>query len=671
MATLREGDIRALLSRHSDLALAALVVSIVGMMIIPLPTLLLDLLISLNIAVAVTLLLISVYVADALRIATFPTLLLLTTLFRLALEVSATRLILLKADAGDVIHAFGNFVVAGNLVVGAVIFLILTVIQFIVISKGSERVAEVAARFTLDAMPGKQMSIDAELRAGHIDHQEARRRRAMLARESQLFGSMDGAMKFVKGDAIAGLVVLAVNIVGGLTIGVLQRGMGLAAAARTYTVLTIGEGLVAQIPALVISTAAGIIVTRVASEEEGAHLGRDIAGQILGQPKAIAIAAGLLALLAIVPGLPALPFLALACVLGFVAFRVLRTAPPAATSETTAGHDGAARTARGARGAAELPPPVLTPIAVELGTHLSALVCPDGDGAPLAARLTAVVRERLFAELGIPLPILRVRPATAGVGNSSYVLRLNEVPLGRGDIDAQASAVASESANGLDTPRAEAETTLATALLVLLRRYGHEFIGIQEAQNLLESLERTHPALVREVVPKLIAPALLADVLKRLVEEGVSLRNMKDILGALAEWGPSERDPVALTEHVRGALRRAITYRHVNPAGILSAYLLDPMIEEAVREAIHKTATGSYLALEPQLSRDIVQAVGRAVGSATPDTAAGVSPVILTSGDIRRYVRRLVETEHPRIAVLAYPELAPEAQVQALGRIRA
>ena len=310
--------------RHADVALATLVVAIVGMMIVPLPTPLLDLLIAINIAAAVTLLLVAIYVSDALKIATFPTILLITTLFRLALKVSSTRLILLHADAGEVIRAFGDFVVAGNLVVGAVIFLILTMIQFIVIAKGSERVAEVAARFTLDAMPGKQMSIDAELRAGHIDHNEARRRRAALARESQLFGSMDGAMKFVKGDAIAGIVVLAVNIVGGLVIGILQRGMDAATAARTYTVLTIGDGLVAQIPALVISTAAGIIVTRVASEEEGGHLGRDIGLQVTAQPKAIAIAAGLLLLLAVVPGLPAGPFVALAAAMGLVAWRLLR-----------------------------------------------------------------------------------------------------------------------------------------------------------------------------------------------------------------------------------------------------------------------------------------------------------------------------------------------------------
>ncbi len=328
-ATRQGSDLVARLTRHADLALAAVVVASVAMMIVPLPGFLLDLLISFNIAVAVTLLLISIYVADALKIATFPTLLLLTTLFRVALEVSATRLILLKANAGDVIHAFGSFVVAGNLVVGAVIFVILTLVQFIVISKGAERVAEVAARFTLDALPGKQMAIDAELRAGHIDAAGAQRRRALLARESQFFGAMDGAMRFVKGDAVAGIIVLAVNIVGGLVIGVAQRGMEIGAAARTYTLLTIGEGLVAQIPALVISTAAGIVVTRVAAEEDGAgsHLGREIGAQVLAQPRALAVAAALLALLGIVPGLPAAPFLVLAAALGALAWRLI-TRPP-------------------------------------------------------------------------------------------------------------------------------------------------------------------------------------------------------------------------------------------------------------------------------------------------------------------------------------------------------
>ena len=403
---LRAGDVRGVMARTADLALAGLVVAIVGMMIVPLPAPMLDLLICVNIAAAVTLLLVAIYVSDALKIATFPTLLLLTTLFRLALEVSATRLILLRGDGGAVIRAFGNFVVAGNLVVGAVIFLILTMIQFIVVAKGSERVAEVAARFTLDAMPGKQMSIDAELRTGHIDHAEARRRRAALARESQLFGSMDGAMKFVKGDAVAGIVVLAVNIVGGLVIGVFQRGLDLSLAARTYTVLTIGEGLVAQIPALVIATAAGIIVTRVASEDDGSHLGKDIGLQILAYPRALGIGAGLLAILAVVPGMPAPPFLLLAVLLGTVAWKVSR--PPVPVDSQAAGPTAAAATP-------EALTPVLTPIAVEVSAELGSRL------GSFAAEAVPRIREQLFAELGLPLPAVRLRAGAAGQTGGGFV----------------------------------------------------------------------------------------------------------------------------------------------------------------------------------------------------------------------------------------------------------
>ncbi|HXT99246.1 MAG TPA: flagellar biosynthesis protein FlhA [Polyangia bacterium] len=647
VSLLRAGDVRGLLSRYADLALAGLVVSIVGMMIVPLPTPLLDLLISVNIAAAVTLLLVAIYVTDALKIATFPTLLLLTTLFRLALEVSATRLILLRADAGEVIRAFGNFVVAGNLVVGAVIFLILTMIQFIVISKGSERVAEVAARFTLDAMPGKQMSIDAELRAGHIDHNEARRRRAALARESQLFGSMDGAMKFVKGDAIAGIVVLAVNIVGGLVIGIVQRGLDVGAAARTYTVLTIGEGLVAQIPALVISTAAGIIVTRVASEEEGGHLGRDIGLQIMAQPKAIGITAGLLALLAVVPGLPTIPFLLLAAILGAVAWKLLGTqaARPAGAAAAPEVRGAAVVTGAPRAGADDATlSPLLTPVAVEVSAELGQRL------GRFAGEIVPRLRERLFAELGLPLPAVRLRPATPGLEGGRFVIRLNEVPLARGEI-----APADWEAAG---PK------LGDAVLALLRRYGHELFSLEEAQALLDALERTHPALVREVVPKLVPLVLFTDIARRLVEEGISLRNLRDILGALAEWAPHERDPVALTEHVRAALRRVITHRYTGDGGTLAAYLLDPMIEDAIRDAVQKTATGSYLALEPQLSNDIVAAVGRAVGP-----AAGAGAVLLTGAEIRRFVRRLIETEHPNLPVLSFQELAPEAQIRPIARI--
>jgi type III secretion protein V len=696
---LPKGDVRAIIRKYSDIGLAGVVVLIVGMMIIPLPTFILDLLIAVNMAAAVTLLLVAIYVSEALKIATFPTLLLLTTLFRLAIEVSATRLILVKADAGHLIHAFGNFVVAGNLVVGAVIFFILTIIQFIVISKGSERVAEVGARFTLDAMPGKQMSIDAELRAGHIDHNEARRRRNMLSRESQFFGSMDGAMKFVKGDAIAGIIVLLTNVVGGLIIGIVMRGMEAGEAARVYTILTIGEGLVAQIPALIISTAAGIIVTRVASEEEGGNLGAEIGSQILGQPKALMISAGLLVLLALVPGMPKIPFFILAALIGGVGYRLMRADRPAPVAPGGAQPSAAAAAQPGAKekppGAKNEPPsPVLTPIALEMSAALGGAFNSDGTGGRFVKELLPLLRERVFNELGIPMPAVRIRPGIPGLPPGGYVIKLQEVTMGRGElliggglsadtperlaemgIRGQAGQLP-EGGGGTwiastDLPRAKAagvqalgpEEVVIRHLIHLMRRYGYEFIGIQETQILIDGLERTHPALVREVVPKLVSPVLLSDVLKRLAEEQVSVRGLREILGALAEWAPVERDPVALTEHVRSALRRQITAKYAGPSGSLPVFLLDPMIEETIRESIHKTATGSYLALEPALSRDILAAVGR--------TMSGVQmAVILTSAEIRRYVRRLVEAEYPQLAVLSYQELSPETQLQPLGRIK-
>jgi len=629
LSLLKSGDVRALFARYSDLLLAGLVAVIVGMMIVPLPAFVLDLFVTLNIAAAVSLLLIAIYVSEALRIATFPSLLLITTLFRLAIEVSATRLILLKANAGQVIHAFGNFVVAGNLVVGAVIFFILTLIQFIVIAKGSERVAEVGARFTLDAMPGKQMSIDAELRTGHIDAAEARRRRALLTRESQFFGAMDGAMKFVRGDAIAGIVVLLTNIVGGLIVGIVQKGMDPAAAAKTYTLLTIGAGLVSQIPALIISTAAGIIVTRVSSEEDG--LGQDIGRQILAQPKALAVAAALLGLLALVPGLPTAPFAVLAGLLGLTAFRIFQLDRLAAPRRRIAGVENSA--------------PLLLPIAIDLSTELSQSLAAQGGLGRLERQLLPAARERFFAETGIPLPAICVRPNVAGLTGATYLLQLQEVPMARGEAAAGAP-----------------EEAIVLHLLKILRRHGHEFVGIEETQSLLDQLARTQPALVREVVPKVVAPARLAEILRRLAEEGISLRNLREILGALADRAPADSDPVGLTEQVRASLRRPITFAHTGGSGVLPMYSLDPMIEDTLREAVQRDASGATLALEPELSSDIVKAVGRAV-------VDNPAPVIVTAADIRWHLRHLLESEHREIAVLSYQEIEPDVKLESLGRI--
>jgi type III secretion protein V len=627
-----------LLRRQADLVLAGAVVVTVAMLILPLPSYVLDLLIACNIAGAITLLLVTIYVGDALKIATFPTLLLLTTLFRLALEVSATRLILLHGHAGEVIQAFGRFVAGGNVLVGLVLFAILTVIQVLVVAKGAERVAEVGARFTLDAMPGKQMAIDAELRAGHIDQTEARRRRAQLTRESQFFGAMDGAMKFVKGDALAGVVVLLVNIIGGFAIGVVQRGLDVATAAKTYTVLTIGEGLVAQIPALVISTAAGILVTRVSSDE-GAALGGEVGAQVLAHPKALGGAGVLMGGLALVPGLPTLPFLLLGAgltILGVRTARSLKQATPVLPAAV-----------RGKASEAALL--LATPLSLDLAPALAQRLAPEPDGGRLVREVLPQVRDAFFLETGVPVPAIPVRGGITDLPVHGFRVRLNEVPVHTGEVPPDRLQ--------------QADVVLAEALTRVLRRHAHELVSIEETQRLLEGLERTHPALVREVVPKLISPVLLTDVLRRLAQEGISLRGMRDILGALAEWAPAERDPVALTEQVRAALRRQITHKHAGPDGSIAAYLLDGFVEDTIREAIQRTPTGSFLALEPVLARDVLLAVARAI----PKETRGA--VILTGADIRRFVRRLVETEHPHVAVLSFQELAPEARIAPVGRI--
>lgn len=610
------------LSPYSGLAVTTLVALSVGMMIVPLPTFLLDLAISLNIAIAVTMLLLAIHVGDALKVATFPSLLLLTTLFRLAIEVSATRLILLDANAGEVIHAFGSFVVAGNLVVGVVVFVILTVVQFIVVAKGAERVSEVGARFTLDALPGRQMAIDAELRAGHIDLEEAHKRRLLLGRESQFFGAMDGAMKFVKGDAIAGIVILLTNIVGGLIIGVFQRGLSVGVAVRTYTLLTMGEGLVAQIPALVISTAAGIIVTRVSSEQADEHLGRDIARQVLAQPKALASSAVLLTVLALVPGLPALPFLLLAGGIGLVASALIRRQRSAVSVESAP--SGRA---------------LLVPIAIDVGPGIA-----ERAVLRLRQQWLPQLRERFFDETGITLPEVEVRQVS-DVARGAYAIKLQEVVVATGHLLSD-----------------ECEDAMVAPLLRVLRRHGHELVGIEATQSLLDRMATTHKHLLRETVPEVISPTLLAEILQCLAKEGVSLRYLAKILECLAKCAPLRGGAAELADTVRASLPREITAKFAAADGSLRVLLLDPVIEETVRESIQRRETGTVVALEPDIGRDIVSAIGRAAA----DTH---TPVIVTAADIRRHVRGLIATQHPDIAVLAFQELSPEVKLETVGHV--
>jgi type III secretion protein V len=653
------GTLRNVLPRRltdlgsADAALALMVIAVVGLMIVPLPTWLLDILLAANISLSVGILLVVLYIPNALAIATFPTLLLITTLLRLALNVSSSRLILLQADAGDVIRAFGNFVVRGNYVVGAVVFLILTIIQFVVIAKGSERVAEVGARFALDAMPGKQMAIDAEMRAGSIDGQEAKHRRFQLARESQFYGAMDGAMKFVKGDVIASLVITVINILGGLTIGVMQRGMDVGAALKRYGLLTIGDGLVTQIPALVLATAAGILVTRVASEDEGASLGEELAGQLFGTPKAIRVAGVFVVLLALVPGLPVVPFLFIGAVLLIVSrVRTKQLRKKSEEEEQRVAQPRAAQ--RGRKGLAFVP--VVTPWAVHVGPGLQDLLEDERRGeevtrAGIRTRLTDL-RERLFAELGAPLP-----PAVVRVSDQlppmRVVLSVFEVPYRAHDLAEQG----------------DVESQLATVdgfLFASLRERAAEFIGIAETQMLLDQLEQVAPPLPRQVVPKPISLSLLSDILRRLVEEGVSVRDLRGILEALAQAPPTDKDPLSLAEFVRSHLRRATTFQLTGGMPSLSVYLLDPEVEEAVRNAVQRTPSGSFLALSPRAARDILTSIRTVVSAAPPPM--GRPAVLLTQPDVRRFVRKLVEAEFPEMRVVSYAELMPEISLRPLGR---
>jgi type III secretion protein V len=621
------------------------------MMIVPLPTWLLDVLIATNLSGAVAILLVVLYVPDALAIATFPTVLLLTTLFRLALNVSSTRLILLQANAGEVIRAFGAFVVRGNYVVGAVVFLVLTIIQFIVIAKGSERVAEVSARFVLDAMPGKQMAIDAELRAGSIDGNEARRRRRLLARESQFYGSMDGAMKFVKGDVIASLVITVVNVLGGLLIGVGQKGMPAVDALKRYGLLTIGDGLVTQIPALILSTAAGVLVTRVASEEPDTPLGEEVARQLFGMPKALRVAAAFVLALALVPGLPTAPFLVIATAL-FVAARaratqLAREDRRAATEPQPRAVDG------GRREAAFLP--MVVPWSIEVGREVTPLLDDLGPGEDVLPGIRSsalALRERLFAELGVPLPAPRVR-AVPALPPRHVVLSLFEVPA--------RVFVVPDGATDRDALR-----DIESAAADLLRARAADFLGLAETQRLLDELEQFAPATVRNVVPKPVSLTLLTDVLRRLLEERVSIRDLRAILEALATNAGTEKDPLTLTELVRAQLRRALTFRLTRGAPHLGVVLVDPIIEDSVRRAVTRTPAGAFLTLAPAAARDVVAALRRGAEDAAAQSP-GTPPVFLTQPDIRRFVRKLVEPELPEATVVSFAELLPEVSLRPLA----
>ena len=689
-----------LASRRNDLVLAFLLIAITFMMIIPLPPALMDVLQAVNLGISAILLMVAVYIRSPLAFVSFPSLLLLTTLFRLALGIASTRLILLEANAGDIIQTFGDFVVAGNLIVGAVVFLILTIVQFVVITKGSERVAEVAARFSLDAMPGKQMSIDGDMRAGVIDMQEARRRRSMVERESQLYGAMDGAMKFVKGDAIAGLISIFVNLIGGIAIGSLQQGMPIGEAVGVYSILTIGDGLVGQIPALFTAMTAGFIVTRVSSEESETDLGSEIGTEVTAQPRALIVGAFIMLLFAAIPGFPAHIFIILAVACGAGGWTLLRAARRAAEqpADPFAGGGTLAAAQPGGAPAPQRRPgqeqdefSLTVPLILDVAPSLQAALQP----AVLSDEL-GKVRRALYFDLGVPFPGISLRLNDA-LREGSYAVLVHEVPCGEGTLRPAEVLVrdGSETLELLGIPHQtdrpflpgvttvwvanEHATALKTAGVAvmdpaavlcwhvghLLRRHAEEFIGVQEARFLLTRTEERFPELVKEA-QRVLPLQRIAEVLQRLVGEGISIRNMRAILTALCDWGQKEKDTVLLTEHVRGALKRQICYRFAAGLNTLPAYLLTPELEDTIRAAIRQTSAGSYLALDPRVTRQILDRLRTATGAGARQAR---KPVLLTSMDIRRYVRRIIEAEHQELPVLSYQELTPEITVQPLARV--
>lgn len=680
-------------SRRGDLAIATIVLVAIMMMIIPLPTPIVDLLITANIAASVLILLVAFYISEPLEVSALPSVVLIATLFRLAITITTTRLILLQADAGEIISAFGNFVVGGNLAVGLVIFIIITVAQFVVITKGAERVAEVAARFSLDALPGKQMSIDSDLRGGDIDQAEARRQRRRLGQESHLYGAMDGAMKFVRGDAIAGIVIIMVNLIGGLAIGSVQHGLSLSAAAQTYSLLTVGDGLVAQIPALLVSVAAGTVVTRVASAEK-LDLGTEISQQLLGDPRALLLGAAIMVGLAFIPGFPTPAFLTLSIVLaggGYWSNRRRADAPAGPTAVA------AQRNLEG-KAAPALPQSALAEgvaksgryrIAACVGPRLAVRVTPEG-----FSERVAQVRHHLSADLGIEAPAVQLR-VDEGVEPDHFKIELEGVPILEGDIpadcllvdsdpvDLELLAIPFDAGPRIDSRRPAAwvdhrhQETLAAArieffgptevlskwLQQVVRRNATQFIGVQETRELVARTDKEYPELMKEVL-KALTLQKIAEILRRLLEENVPIHNLRLIFEAMVEWAPREQDTIVLAEYIRIALRRQICYRCADRNRVIVAYMLERAVEEVLRSSVRPTAVGAFLSIADSAARPIVERIRRAFAAA-PDTL----PVVLTSMDVRRHLRNLLVRNELDVAVLSYQELVPEFSIQPLAAV--
>ena len=672
--------------KNSDIYVALALIGILALMIIPLPAFFLDIFLAANITIALLILLVCLYTQHALDFSVFPSVLLVTTLFRLALNIASTRLILLHGSegveaAGAVIKAFGQFVVGGNYVVGAVIFLILVIINFVVITKGAGRVAEVTARFTLDAMPGKQMAIDADLSSGMITEKEARARRLKISREADFYGSMDGASKFVRGDAVAGILIVLVNIFGGLIIGIWQQGMPIEAALTNYTLLTIGEGLVAQIPALIISTAAGVIVTRSADENSFGH---EITGQFMNYPKAFYVSSGVLFLFAMIPGLPHFAFLLLsgvAFLVGKMAREKAHVVEETTLPEATAGEESLDQ-------ASSIRP--LDVLELEVGYGLVPMVDASQDGE-LLERIRSI-RRQYAQKLGFVVPPIHIHD-NLQLKPYEYNLLIRGARVGGSELTGQYLAMDSgavtagiegvsikEPVFGLPAVWIKAEnrddaqingytvvdntTVIATHISEIIKRHAHELVGRQEIQQILDNVAVTAPKVVEELIPNLLNLGAVLRVVKNLLKEGVSIRDMRTILETLADYAGITKDPDVLTEFVRQGLGRFIVDQHKLEDDSLYLITLDREVEDIIAEAIQPSDQGSYLAIEPNVAQQIINSIRIMIDRCSMN---GNQPILLASPSIRRHVRKLIERFMPHTSVLSHNEIPQNVKIQSLG----
>ncbi|WMT17955.1 flagellar biosynthesis protein FlhA [Parageobacillus toebii] len=672
-----------------DLSVLLMVVLIVAMLIIPLPSWLLSVLIIINISLALLVLLTAMNMKEPLQFSIFPSLLLLLTLFRLGLNVSTTRSILSKGEAGGVVETFGTFVVGGNVVVGFVVFLILIIIQFVVITKGAERVSEVAARFTLDAMPGKQMSIDADLNAGMISEQEARQRREKIAQEADFYGAMDGASKFVKGDAIAGMIIVVVNMLFGMVIGVVQQGLDVSEAAQRYTLLTVGDGIVSQIPALLISTATGIVVTRAASDS---NLGGDIMKQLFAFPKMLYVTAGTIFLLGLFTPINDVLTIPIA---GLLALGGYRFSTQTARQEAAPSQEETKETEMDELKSPESVISLLNvdPIEFEFGYALIPLADAN-QGGDLLDRIV-MIRRQLALELGLVIPVVRIRD-NIQLQPNEYRLKIkgNEVARGELLLDhylAMSPGIEDDSIEGIDTvepafglpakwisedmkDRAEMlgytvvdpPSVVSTHITEVLKAHAYELLGRQETKQLIDHLKESYPVLVEEVTPNPLSIGEVQKVLAKLLKEKVSIRNLPLIFETLADFARMTTDTDILTEYVRQALARQITNQYVIPGEPLKVITLSGKVEKTIADAVQQTEHGSYLSLDPERSQSIIEAIAAQLEQ---NPFANQTPILLCSPAVRMYVRQLTERYFPNLPILSYNELEANVEVQSVGMV--